>query len=144
MKQCITEQEIQMGSIKKVIYSGREFVNTQGNDDTGYIQAEIVWEYNYGFNDYEHDNDYDENGAPGEIDYKLKFADCNRIIDFNIYGNSKDNQDNAYRKIDKMIEVLSGFRKGLEEAFIAEEHIKNVNIEKRKKLEEKERKEKNE
>ena len=119
-----------MGSTKKVIYSGREFVNKKGEDDTGYIQAEIKWENNYGFE--EDDWDYgditdkpDSDGLPGHLDYKLKFADCNRIIDFNIGGGSEESRANALYKVDKMLEVLTGFRKGLLEAFIAEEYIKN-------------------
>lgn len=129
-----------MGSIKKVIYSGREFVNTPGNDDTGYVQAEIKWEYNYGFeddgswrdlDDDDNDDEDSKTGAPGNIEYQLKFADCNRIIDFNIRGGSPSERANSIYKVDKMIEVLQGFRKGLDEAFVGEEDIKNYRAAKR-------------
>lgn len=126
-----------MANTKKVIYSGREFVNNPGQDDTGYIQAHIKWEYNYGFGDWDNE-DYDENdvskdGSPGHIDYMLKFADCTRIIDFNINGSNEEEQKNSIAKVDKMIEVLTGFRKALDEAFIAEVHIANTRKERKNK-----------
>jgi hypothetical protein len=130
-----------MESIKQIIYSGREFINMPGTDDSGFIHAEISWRHNYGFDPENPPDKLDEddsNGAPGEVEYILKFGDCVRSIDFSIEGDKSQDRKNSIHKVDKMIEVLQGFRKGLDEAFIAENHIKNYKLNEKLKAKKKE------
>lgn len=113
---------INMGNVKKIIFSDRRFVNSPGDDDTGYIQAEVSVQASYDKDNF------------GYVSYSLQFADCSRIINFNIEGSTKPERKNSIIKVTNMIEVLKGFKKALKKGFEIEDEIKAKKKAERKRL----------
>lgn len=109
---------------KKFLFSNRKFLNLSGSYDTGSLQAEIYQEEGY-------------SNYPGDMNYTLKFTDCNKMTSFNFCGETDSDKENSRFKINTMIEVLTDFKSGLEKAFVQED----INFKIEKELKEKEEKE---
>ena len=85
-----------------VIFERREFLNLAGHNGQANIVANIVKDR------WSNDDSLNRN-----VDIKLDFADCSRVItmDFNI--DNEYDRENAIHKVDVLIDVLKDFRKVL-------------------------------
>lgn len=95
-------------SRKKTIYYEREFLNKPGF----YSQANIIASITRRYNDQNHIKC---------LEFDLDIADCYDQISLIIDNKTAEDRENSLHKVDKMIEILTGFRKALKKEFAYKE-----------------------
>ncbi len=82
-----------------VIFERREFLNLAGHNGMANIVANIVK------SDYGNDNEDYRN-----VECKLDFADCSRVVNMEINLSDEYSRENALYKVDVLLDVLKDFR----------------------------------
>jgi hypothetical protein len=95
---------------RKQIFYVRKFLNRQHEHNGAFVLADIyseTWKYKKGTKKLERTNLYGD----------LEIADCSRHITLSIDGDSKRSRANTLRKLDLLIETLTGLRAALAKWF---------------------------
>lgn len=105
---------------KDVIFDRKEFLNLAGHNGQANVVANIV-DWNSGYDKLERN-----------VDIKLDFADCSRVVNMDFDIGDEYNRENSIHKVDVLIDVLKDFRKALIKECKTQERLKAKRAKKEK------------